>query len=197
MQIAGVRISSIPQASQTSIHGSDAITRPNVSEPADDSRRLDPSKVEQTNETRKATRSELTPQEEKQVDKLKARDREVRSHEAAHKAAAGSYARSGPHFEFQTGPDGRKYAIGGHVSIDVSPVRDDPEATIQKMQIVRRAALSPAEPSSQDRQVAAQANREIQKAQATMTQEGYAYGDSEFADDHLRGAKHGSVDVVA
>lgn len=113
----------------------------------------------------------LSDEEQREVEKLKSRDREVRAHENAHKAAAGSYARGGPHYQHQSGPDGRKYAVGGSVDIDTSPVRNDPQATIQKMQIVRRAALAPAEPSSQDRKVAAYASREMQKAQAELNKD--------------------------
>jgi hypothetical protein len=101
--------------------------------------------------------AQLTPEERRQVARLQARDREVRAHEAAHKAAAGSYARGGASFEYQTGPDGRRYAVGGEVSIDASPIAGDPEATMRKMQQVRRAALAPADPSPQDIRVAAQA----------------------------------------
>ncbi len=113
----------------------------------------------------------LTQEEQQQVEKLKARDREVRQHEAAHKAAAGGLARGGPTFEFQTGPDGRRYAVGGEVQIDTSPVPGDPAATIQKMETVRRAALAPAQPSSQDRAVAAQAARQAQKARQQLRQQ--------------------------
>ncbi|MCH8129990.1 MAG: hypothetical protein IIC70_08840, partial [Acidobacteria bacterium] len=60
------------------------------------------------------------------------------------KAAAGSNASGGPTFEFTTGPDGKRYAVGGEVQIDTSAVDGDPQATIQKMQQVRRAALAPA-----------------------------------------------------
>lgn len=100
---------------------------------------------------------ELTDEEEQEVDKLKARDREVRAHEQAHLAAAGPYAKGGPTFEYQRGPDNKQYAVGGEVQIDTSKVADDPEATIRKAQVIRRAANAPAEPSSQDRHVAAQA----------------------------------------
>lgn len=113
---------------------------------------------------------DLTDDEQKQVQELKQRDQEVRRHEQAHLAAAGRYANGGPQFEFTTGPDGRQYATGGHVSIDVSPA-NTPEATIQKAQVIRRAALAPAEPSAQDRAVATAASkletsarREIQQA---------------------------------
>lgn len=104
-----------------------------------------------------STSGQLNAEEQRVVDQLKARDREVRDHEQAHKRVGGPYA-SQPTYEYQTGPDGQQYAVGGQVKIDVSPVADDPEATIDKMDVVKAAALAPAEPSSADRQVAAQAD---------------------------------------
>jgi hypothetical protein len=103
--------------------------------------------------------SELSQEELQEISKLQARDKEVKAHEQAHIAAGGQYVRGGAHFEYQTGPDGEKYAVGGEVSIDVSKESGDPQATIAKMQVVIRAALAPANPSSQDRSVAAQATR--------------------------------------
>jgi len=100
---------------------------------------------------------ELTPEEQKQVEELENRDREVRAHEQAHLAAAGGYARGGPSFTYQRGPDGKTYAVGGEVPIDLSPVANDPQATLRKAETIQRAALAPAEPSGPDRQVAAQA----------------------------------------
>ncbi|PIQ95678.1 MAG: hypothetical protein COV67_13580 [Nitrospinae bacterium CG11_big_fil_rev_8_21_14_0_20_56_8] len=104
-----------------------------------------------------STELQLTEEERRVLQELRSRDREVRSHEAAHKSAAGSYAKGGPTFEYQTGPDGRRYAVGGEVQIDSSPVPGNPRATIQKAQIIRRAANAPRNPSAQDRRVAAQA----------------------------------------
>lgn len=114
--------------------------------------------------------SELSPEEVKQVDQLAARDREVRQHEQAHLTAAGPYARGGPTYSYQSGPDGKQYAIGGQVSIDTSPVEGDPEATAHKARIVRAAALAPAEPSSQDLKVAANATKLEQEALAEIRQ---------------------------
>ncbi len=122
-------------------------------------------------------KSELTDEERQQVEELQKRDAEVRRHEQAHKAAAGQHARGGATFETETGPDGRSYAVGGEVSIDTSPVEGDPEATIRKMQQIRAAALAPSEPSSQDRQVAAQAARAEQQARTEPSKNGAA-GDS-------------------
>ena len=106
-------------------------------------------------------------------------DAEVRAHENAHKAAAGQHARGGPTYEYERGPDGRRYAVGGEIRIDTSPVPDDPDATILKMRQVRRAALAPAEPSPQDRRVASEASQQESAArQEKMTQqrEGRAEG---------------------
>ena len=98
----------------------------------------------------------LTAEERAIVAELAQTDRQVRAHEQAHLAAAGGLAR-GVSFSFTTGPDGKQYAVGGEVSIDTSPVSGDPQATIQKAQQIRAAAGAPANPSSQDRAVAAQA----------------------------------------
>ncbi len=121
---------------------------------------------------RKADGEALTKDEQKQVQELKDRDRETRTHEQAHKNAAGQYAQGGPVFEYQQGPDGKRYAVGGHVNIDTSAVPGDPQATIQKMQVVRRAALAPSNPSDQDRKVAAQATQAQQKARVELRQSG-------------------------
>jgi hypothetical protein len=95
-------------------------------------------------------------------------DRHVRSHEQAHLAAAGPYARGGASYQYQTGPDGRQYAVGGEVSIDTSPIPGDPAATAQKARVIQAAANAPADPSTQDRQVAASAARMEQQAELDL-----------------------------
>ena len=112
----------------------------------------------------------LTPAEQRQVAALAQRDAEVRRHEQAHAAVGGQYA-GAPRYQYTTGPDNKRYAVSGEVSIDVAPIPGDPRATIVKMQIVRRAALAPSEPSAQDRQVAAQAQAEITRARAELAEE--------------------------
>jgi len=110
---------------------------------------------------------QLTPDEQDEVRKLKARDREVRAHELAHQAAAGGLA-GGASFSYQRGPDGVSYAVGGEVSISVRPGRT-PEETVAIAQTVRAAALAPAEPSGQDRAVAAAASQLEAEARAEQT----------------------------
>ncbi len=99
----------------------------------------------------------LSEEDRRKVEQLKQSDREVRAHEAAHMAAAGGHALGGAHYQYERGPDGRSYAVGGEVSIDSSAVSGDPEATLSKAQAVQQAALAPADPSNKDRQVAAAA----------------------------------------
>ena len=114
---------------------------------------------------------ELTPEEKQRVAELKAIDQAVRNHEQAHLSAAGGLARGGANFDYVTGPDGKRYAVGGEVQIDTSGVPDDPEATISKAQNIRRAALAPAKPSSQDQRVAARATQLEFEARAQLAQE--------------------------
>lgn len=117
---------------------------------------------------RNNNRTELTDEQRTQVAKLQSRDREVRAHEAAHLAAAGGLARGGASFSYTTGPDNRRYAVGGEVSIDTSPA-DSPEKTIQKAQTIQAAALAPAKPSSQDSAVAASAAKMAAQARAELS----------------------------
>ena len=113
----------------------------------------------------------LSPDAERQVQKLRERDREVRAHEQAHIAAGGQYVSGGASFSFQSGPDGRQYAVGGSVQIDCSPVSGNPEATEEKARTVRRAALAPANPSASDQNVAAKAAIMESKARSEQVED--------------------------
>ena len=123
-----------------------------------------------------------------EVRALASRDREVRAHEQAHLAVGGQYAGT-VRYDYTRGPDGRLYAVGGSVSIDTAPVPGDPEATVEKLQQVQRAALAPAQPSSQDLAIAAQAAQIIAQARAEIatrsqsdTQDDASAGDVSEAD---------------
>jgi len=105
--------------------------------------------------------------EKKILNELKQRDQEVRSHELAH-ASAGGVTTGAPSYTFEVGPDGKKYAVAGEVSVDLSSVKGNPRATITKMQKVHAAALAPANPSAQDTRVAATAARIILQAQSEL-----------------------------
>lgn len=113
-------------------------------------------------------RAELAAQRE--LIALATRDRQVRAHEHAHLAAAGDLARGGASFERIRGSDGRQYAVSGEVAIDTSAVADDPQATLDKARRIRRAALAPAQPSSQDLAVASRATAMENQARAELAQ---------------------------
>lgn len=113
---------------------------------------------------------QLSGAEEQMVQQLKERDREVKAHEMAHLANAGQFAKGGPSYSYQQGPDGRRYAIGGEVPIDIGKERS-PEETIQKMQAVKRAAMAPADPSATDRSIAANAAAQENQARQELQSE--------------------------
>ncbi|RUO69412.1 hypothetical protein CWI78_05715 [Idiomarina ramblicola] len=158
----------------------DNVERPLVKEPSKsdqsgnkantqaDKKATDKASKEVTDNAEK-NQQKLSEEEIEKVDELKSRDQEVRVHEQAHAAVGGRYA-SSPSYDYERGPDGKSYAVGGEVQIDVSPVNGDPEATIQKMQVVRRAAMAPAQPSPADRAIASEATNKATQARAELAQ---------------------------
>lgn len=113
-------------------------------------------------------------QVQQQVRRLEQTDQKVRAHEQAHQAAGGPHA-GGASFTYQKGPDGKNYAVAGEVPIDISR-EATPDATISKMDTVKAAALAPADPSSQDRAVAQQADALKLQAQQEKNKDGGSGG---------------------
>ncbi|MFZ2853780.1 MAG: putative metalloprotease CJM1_0395 family protein [Rhodocyclaceae bacterium] len=115
--------------------------------------------------------SGLTAEQEQAVAKLKQIDQKVRAHEQAHISVGADLIRGGASFSYTTGPDNKRYAVSGEVTIDTSPGRT-PEETIPKAQHIIATALAPADPSPQDHSVAAQAGRlESRARQELLAQE--------------------------
>lgn len=123
---------------------------------------LERRQADQKARSAQAVASELT--------QLKARDTHVRAHEAAHIAAGGRYVTGGASYTYEKGPDGAEYAIGGEVGIDTSPVPGKPEETVEKMRVIRAAALAPSDPSAADISVAASASEIEAEALAQIAQ---------------------------
>ena len=121
----------------------------------------------QSPEAQRLANADALLQMQQEIQRLAQRDREVKAHEQAHAAVGGVYA-SQPHYDYVKGPNGVRYATSGDVNIDVSPIEGDPQATLEKMQTIARAALAPAQPSSSDRAVAAKANRLAAQARSEM-----------------------------
>jgi hypothetical protein len=118
-------------------------------------------------DTSESTSPDEEALEERVISELKSRDKEVRDHELAHSAVGGSFTGS-PNYSYEIGPDGKRYAVEGEVSVDLSIIVGDPTATIAKMKKVHAAALAPANPSTQDIQVAASAIQAILQAQSEL-----------------------------
>ena len=158
-------ISSIPNASakQSAVSRSDEIEQQLAAKDAATTETAAPTKDKA--ETKDPV--QLSDKAKAIVRSLQARDQQVRAHEQAHLAASGGLATSGASYTYQKGPDGVNYAIGGEVSIDVSAGRT-PEETIARAITIRSAALAPADPSGQDRAVAAAASQLEQQARGEL-----------------------------
>ncbi len=115
-------------------------------------------------------KEQIEQKEQQQIRELAARDREVRAHEQAHAGLGGQFA-GAPRYTFERGPDGVNYAVGGEVSIDTGKIANNAEASIEKARTVRRAALAPADPSPQDRRVAALATQIELEARTELRQQ--------------------------
>lgn len=107
---------------------------------------------------------------QEQVRELAKRDRDVKSHERMHTALAGRYAGAAS-YAFKKGPDGVLYAVGGSVAIDTSPIPGNPEATLRKAQVIKRAAMGPSDPSPADRAIASKASSMAANASADLVRE--------------------------
>ena len=133
------------------------------------------------NKNESTAENEFSKAEQREIEKLKRRDREVRAHEMAHQSAGGQYAGSAS-YSYTTGPDNRRYAVGGSVDIETSPAKT-PEETVKKADQIKRAATAPAQPSGADLQIAAKATRMKMEAQSELNQKEISGEDSEADGD--------------
>ncbi len=95
-----------------------------------------------------------------------------------------------PRSRYETGPDGKRYAVGGEVPVSLRPGRT-PQETIANAQTVRSAALAPADPSPQDLAVAAQASQMEAQARQEIAQNTGLGQDAMHAAAAPRPAQHG------
>ncbi|TAN43862.1 MAG: hypothetical protein EPN22_08990 [Nitrospirae bacterium] len=100
-------------------------------------------------------KSELRSAQNARIESLETIQRTVVNHELAH-MAPGSAHNATASYEYMKGPDGTNFIIAGGVSIDMG-TSGPPEKVIDDMEKVKRAALSPANPSFQDFVVAGRA----------------------------------------
>lgn len=141
-----------------------------VDEPSTPEAETSKADSEVTSGPTRADGTPLAPEEVQLLEQLKQTDRDVRQHEMAHQVTGGPYT-GGATYEYEIGPDGKRYAVAGEVPIDYGPVPGNPQATIEKMQTVIAAALAPADPSPKDLQVAAQARQYLLEAKLEAAQQ--------------------------
>jgi len=89
------------------------------------------------------------------LDKFKSSDSKIRAHEQAH--AANGQTTSPISYKYQTGPDGKLYAVGGEVRLDTSIPKDPKEAAFKLTQI-QKSASAPSGLSGADASISIQAN---------------------------------------
>lgn len=89
------------------------------------------------------------------LEKFKNTDAKIRSHEQIH--ASIGHTTTPISYTYQEGPDGKMYAVGGHVRLDTS-IPDDPKAAQFKLDQIRKSASAPVDSSGADSMISSQAN---------------------------------------
>jgi len=89
------------------------------------------------------------------LEKFRNKDSEIRTHEQAH--ASIGHTTTPISYNYQQGPDGKMYAVGGSVRMDTS-IPDDPKAAAFKLDILQKAASGPTHLSGADSTIATQSN---------------------------------------
>lgn len=143
-------------------------TERRLSPPLGESLRVNPASARSSGPLAK---TELDLQELLEIARLRRIDQMVRAHERAHIIAGGELVRGRANYTYRIGPDGKRYAVGGEVRIDTSPVPGDPEATLRKAEKIIRAALAPINPSPQDLRVAMKARMMALEARMEIIKE--------------------------
>ena len=112
--------------------------------------------VNRIDETALEASRELSEAELRELSRLQRRDDQMRLHEQVHvaKSADGALRRS---FTYVRGADNKTYAVSNSLKADFTPVPNDPEATVDKMKSIKRAALSDEARTPQSSLVAGQA----------------------------------------
>ncbi len=82
-----------------------------------------------------------SPEEQKEIEKIRKNSRNVKRRELVYRAVVGNHVRGAVSFQYETGPDGMKYATAGHTAIDTRPIINNPEASIRKAQAIKRTKI--------------------------------------------------------
>ncbi|MBI5163291.1 MAG: hypothetical protein HY985_05240 [Magnetospirillum sp.] len=133
---------------------------------------------------------DLSASERQALAELQATDRAVKAEERQHAAVAGAYG-STPQYEYVQGPDGKWYAVGGHVQVSSAGAADAEDAA-QVAGKLSAAAQSVMSPSSADFAAAVEfAQQAAKNAGLALRQAADRYA----AQPWLRGDKGGVVSI--
>ena len=113
--------------------------------------------------------TELSAEELQELRAMERRDQQVRTRDMAFIAAAGGAAGSYS-VQYETGPDGRRYAVGADVKLDTSEGAT-PEQTLAKARALRAATMSARGDSTTDASAASKATRMEAEARAEIERE--------------------------
>ena len=144
------------------------LTRPVTETPA-----LPPSRFADAATVEHVSRGNLTPRrgapvvDAQVIEQLQSRSKQARASELSQYIAAGRYSR-GATYRYTTGPDGQRYLSASAMQFDMAPFPDDPDATVAKMQAIKRAALAAACETDCQRRIVARADAEIEAARKAM-----------------------------
>ncbi len=98
----------------------------------------------------------LTLEEQRTVEDMRRRDSTVRQEEQTQAAQAGQFA-GAPIYEYQVGPDNKRYAVAGEVPVSIPDPSSDPATLERALDVLSQAATSPAATSAQEFMAAQQA----------------------------------------
>ncbi len=106
---------------------------------------------------------QLSEEEQKEIEKIRKNGRNIKRQELVYRAIVGNHVKGAASFEYDLGPDGIKYAVAGHTTIDTRPVINNPEASIRKAQAIKRTKL--------DRSVAVEVEKMEREARLEIKEE--------------------------
>jgi len=161
------QLSDNPQPSLSDSASQDNTLAPNVANKEEEGSSTKSESDEKNNVDPQTNSEGYSEAELESINALEVRHREVIAHEKAHSAVGGQHAGT-PRYSYETGPDGERYAVSGEVSIDTSIISGDPQATLQKAQQIKAAALAPVDPSIQDLRVANKADQMANQARSDI-----------------------------
>lgn len=155
---AEVPVATNPQASEREFRATEPVTGPETGEAeakaeahGEDGRALrEATEARERSNLGRADQGSKNKNVSAQVQRMRVQEQEVRRTQVIKAAVGGAFAGDST-YQFALGPDGHRYIVGGDVAFDVSPVENNPRATISKMRRIRAAAGVSVQTTQSDR----------------------------------------------